>query len=52
MQFEILYQELAHSAEMIRALTVGLTPAEARAKPNPRVMVYRRSGVPPIRYRV
>jgi hypothetical protein len=35
MQFETLYQELAHSAEMIRALTVGLTSAEARFKPNP-----------------
>jgi len=35
MQFEILYQELSHSAEMIRALTAGLTPAEARFKPGP-----------------
>jgi len=35
MQFETLYQELAHSAEMIRALTAGITQAEARFKPNP-----------------
>jgi len=35
MQFEILYQELAHSAEIIRVLVMGLTPAEARSKPNP-----------------
>ena len=35
MQFEILYQELSHSAEMIRALTAGFTPAEARFKPGP-----------------
>jgi hypothetical protein len=35
MQFETLYQELAHSAEMIRALTMGITQAEARLKPSP-----------------
>lgn len=35
MQFEILRQDLAHGAEIIRALTMGVTPAEARTKPNP-----------------
>ena len=35
MQFETLYQELAHSTEMIRALLLGVTYDEARAKPNP-----------------
>ena len=35
MQFEILYQELEHSAEMIRTLVVGVTQAEAQIKPDP-----------------
>jgi hypothetical protein len=35
MEFETLYQELAHGVEMIRALTRGITPAEARLKPSP-----------------
>ena len=35
MQFEILYQELVHSAEIIRALIAGITQAEARSNPNP-----------------
>ena len=35
MQFEILYQDLDHGAEIIRALVMGITQAEARSKPNP-----------------
>jgi hypothetical protein len=35
MQFEILYQDLAHSAEMIRALLLGITQAEAQVEPGP-----------------
>jgi hypothetical protein len=35
MQFEILYQDLVHGAEMIRALLLGITQAEARSKPTP-----------------
>ena len=35
MQFEALYQELAHGAEIIRALVIGVTQAEAQAKPTP-----------------
>lgn len=35
MQFEILYQDLARGAEIIRALTAGVTQTEARFKPNP-----------------
>ncbi len=35
MQFEKLYQELARGAETIRALTVGITQAEAQLKPSP-----------------
>jgi hypothetical protein len=35
MQVESLYQELAHSAEIIRALTLGVSQEEARFKPTP-----------------
>jgi hypothetical protein len=35
MKFETLYQELQNNTEMIRALLAGITPEEARAKPNP-----------------
>jgi hypothetical protein len=35
MQFEILHQNLVHGAEIIRALTMGVTQVEARSKPNP-----------------
>ena len=35
MHVESLYQELAHSAEIIRALTLGVSQAEARFKPTP-----------------
>lgn len=35
MKFKLLYEELANSAEMIRALLAGVTQEEARAKPNP-----------------
>ena len=35
MEFEILYQELARGAEIIRALASGVTPAEARTRPAP-----------------
>ena len=35
MQFEILYQELVHGAEIIRALATGVTQAEAQTKPDP-----------------
>lgn len=35
MNFDTLYQELTLSTEMIRALTAGLTTAEARLKPDP-----------------
>jgi hypothetical protein len=34
MQFEKLYQDLGHGAEIIRAVTLGVTQAEARIKPN------------------
>jgi hypothetical protein len=34
-QFEILYQDLTQGVEIIRALIRGVTPAEARFKPNP-----------------
>jgi streptomycin 6-kinase len=34
MQFEILYQELVQSTEVIRALVTGITQAEARFKPD------------------
>jgi len=35
MEFETLYQDLAHGAEMIRVLVMGVTQAEARVKPTP-----------------
>jgi len=35
MHYETFYQDLAHGAEMIRALLLGVTPIEARFKPNP-----------------
>ncbi|MBI3168843.1 MAG: DinB family protein [Chloroflexi bacterium] len=34
MRYEILYQELTHSTEMIRALLAGISQEEARLKPN------------------
>ena len=34
MDFNILYQELQNSTEMIRALLAGVTPQEARLKPS------------------
>jgi hypothetical protein len=34
MEFNTLYQELQNSTEMIRALLLGLTQAEAQIKPN------------------
>ena len=34
MEFKILYEELANSTEMIRALLSGLSQEEARVKPN------------------
>ena len=35
MKFEILYQELHNSTEIIRALLAGISQEEARFKPNP-----------------
>ena len=35
MEFEALYQDLAHGAEIIRALVIGVTQAEAQVKPTP-----------------
>lgn len=35
MQFEVLYQELARSVDIIRALVVAMTLDEARARPAP-----------------
>jgi hypothetical protein len=35
MKFETLYQELANSTDMIRALLAGLTQEEAQFKPSP-----------------
>ena len=35
MQFERLYQDLAHGAEIIRALLLGVTQDEARVRPDP-----------------
>ena len=35
MEFNTLYRELQNSAEMIRALLLGITQAEAQTKPNP-----------------
>jgi len=34
MEFKILYEELANSTEMIRALLSGLSQEEASVKPN------------------
>ncbi len=34
MEFDILYQELENSTEMIRALLAGITPEQARVKPS------------------
>jgi len=34
MEFNILYQELEHSTEMIRALLAGVDPEAARLKPS------------------
>ena len=36
MRSETLYRDLAHGAETIRALVMGVTSAEARFKPNPK----------------
>lgn len=35
MQFQLLYQELTNSAEMIRALLTGISQEEAQFKPTP-----------------
>jgi hypothetical protein len=35
MEFETLYQDLVHGAEIIRALVMGITQAEAQIKPTP-----------------
>jgi hypothetical protein len=35
MEFETLYQELAHGAEIIKALVIGITQAEAQVRPTP-----------------
>jgi hypothetical protein len=35
MKFDVLYQELVNSTEMIKALLVGVTQEEARLKPSP-----------------
>ena len=34
-EFETLYQDLAHGAEIIRALVLGVTQAQAQVKPTP-----------------
>ena len=34
MEFKLLYEELANSTEMIRALLSGISQEEARVKPN------------------
>ena len=34
MEFEVLFQELTHSTEMIRALLAGVGAEEARVKPS------------------
>ncbi len=36
MKFDILYSELIQSTEMIRSLLAGVTPQEARVKPDPK----------------
>ncbi len=35
MRFEIIYQELVESTEMIRTLLIGISQEETRIKPNP-----------------
>jgi hypothetical protein len=35
MQFENLYQELSHGAEIIQSLVAGIHPEEARTRPSP-----------------
>jgi hypothetical protein len=35
MEFQVLYQELVNSTEMIRALLAGINQTEAQAKPSP-----------------
>lgn len=35
MEFETLYQDLVHGAEIIRALVLGVTQVEAQVKPTP-----------------
>ena len=35
MEFETLYEDLAHGAEIIRALVLGVTQTEAQVKPTP-----------------
>jgi hypothetical protein len=35
MDFESLYQHLAHGAEIVRALTAGISQQEAQVKPDP-----------------
>jgi hypothetical protein len=35
MEFETLYQDLAHGADIIRALIMGVTQAEAQVRPTP-----------------
>lgn len=35
MEFETLYQDLAHGAEIIRTLVLGVTQVEAQVKPTP-----------------
>ncbi len=35
MEFETLYHDLAHGAEVIRALVAGITQAEAQVRPTP-----------------
>src|SRR5512143_225216 len=37
MQFDVLYQELAHGAAMLQTLLAGVMPEEARVKPAPEV---------------
>src|SRR5579863_8778797 len=35
MEFETLYQDLAHGADIFRALVLGVTQAEAQVRPTP-----------------
>ena len=48
MHFENFYQELANGAEIFQALLLGVTQAEASAKPDPEILVDPRSRVPPL----